>query len=52
MFGGQICAFKDAENASLMSKSEALLSLAEVEAARPTEDFSIRRISDVLDFKR
>ena len=34
-----------------MTKAEALKALAEVENIRPNEDFSIRRLSDVLPFK-
>jgi len=34
-----------------MTKSDALKALQRVEASRPKEDFSIRRLSDVLPFK-
>ena len=35
-----------------MTKTVALEALAEVEAARPNEDFSIRRLGDLLPFAR
>jgi hypothetical protein len=35
-----------------MTKTQALKALAEVEKARPNEDFSIRQIGEVLPMKR
>jgi len=35
-----------------MTKTEALKALNDVEKTRPNEDFSIRRLSDVLPFNK